>query len=139
MVKNDSTEQHASIITIDSNKDKPLKTRKKTLAIFEYTNERRKMLEIKSQLDSYAEKNSPKNESYNVIIGYYPLQVTAQKILKSMNTEYPDATLAEKSEAGYSIIVENFYKHTTAKTFSVMLKQNGYKNVKIEKHVVFGK
>ncbi|MFM9944221.1 MAG: hypothetical protein ACKVQB_03220 [Bacteroidia bacterium] len=132
-------EQHASIIHIDSNIEKSAKKVKIDLEDLEYNAERKKLTEIKTQLDSFSESNSPKQETFNVVIGYYPSEAIASKILKGLTNDYSNAVLSDNTSEGYSIIVETFYKHTTANTFSVMLIQNGYKNVKIEKQVVFGK
>ena len=137
MIQNNN-EQHASIITIDTNSEKPVKTKQINLVKLEFDAERQKINEIKSQLDSFSVYNSPKQETYNVLVGYYATEALANKILKSLSYDYSNAKLAEKTTEGYAIIVESFYKHTTANTFSVMLKQNGYNNVKIEKQIVIG-
>lgn len=133
-----NNEQHASILSIDTNIEKPVKTKKITLARLEYDAERQKLSEIRTQLDSFSTHNSPRQETYNVVVGYYTSQASANKILKNLSYDYSNAKLTEKTVEGYGVIVENFYKHTTAATFSVMLKQNGYKNVKIEKQIVIG-
>lgn len=133
-----NNEQHASILSIDTNIEKPVKTEKITLPRLEYDAERQKIIEIRTQLDSFSTHNSPRQETYNVVVGYYASQAAANKVLKNLLYDYSNAKLSDKTAEGYGVIVENFYKHTTAATFSVMLKQNGYKNVKIEKQIVIG-
>jgi hypothetical protein len=132
-------EQKASIINIDTYTfKKPQKTQKISLVNLEYNKERVKINQIKSRLDSFSVYNAPKNETYNVLIGYYKTEALATKLLKQILNDYTNAFLTEKTAEGYGVVVETFYKHTTANAFSVMLKQNGYKNIKIEKQIVIG-
>lgn len=132
------SEQNASFIYIDTNHKKASKAKEVSIAGLEYKAERKKINELKTQLNSFSELNSPKQETYNVVVGYYKNETQANKILIKLQIDYSNAILAEPTNEGYAIVVESFFKHTTAEAFSVMLKQNGFKNISIEKHVVFG-
>jgi nucleoid DNA-binding protein len=131
-------EQQASIIPIDTNSEKSVKVKTVTLSTLDYDAEHKKIDELKTQVTTLSEGNPSRQETYNVVVGYYETEVQAQKFLKKLSVDYSNAKLANKTTEGFGILVESFYKHTTADAFSVMLKQNGYKNIKIEKQIVIG-
>lgn len=131
-------EQQASIISIDTNSEKHVKGKKVTLSTLDYEAEHKKIDELKTQLTTLSEGSSSRQETYNVLVGYYETEAQAQKILKKLSLDYSNAKLADKTTEGFGILVESFYKHTTADAFTVMLKQNGFKNIKIEKQIVIG-
>ena len=131
-------ENKATILNLDTNTEKPILTKKKSLEALDFKIEQAKIIKLKTELDSFKSFNKAKQESYNVILGYYSSESIAKKMLNKIISEYSGAKLTELSSEGYGIILENFYKHNTANLFCVMLKQNGYKNVKIEKQMVFG-
>jgi hypothetical protein len=132
-------DNNAAILNLDSNLGNLKKTKKIQLVDLGYQLENKKIKAIKDKLDSLKGNTKSSQESYNVIIGYYPTEFNANKTLNKLRLEYPEAKLTDLNSEGYGIIVENFYKHNTANLFCVMLRQNGYKNVKIEKQMVFGK
>ena len=109
------------------------------LSTLDYDAEHKKLDELKTKLTTLSEsRNSSRQETYNVVVGYYDTEAQAQKILKKLSVDYSNVKLADKTTEGFGILVESFYKHTTADAFSVMLKQNGYMNIKIEKQIVIG-
>ncbi|NUM31930.1 MAG: hypothetical protein HUU47_06365 [Bacteroidetes bacterium] len=131
------TEQKAQLFNIDTNSKKEEKVRKTTIEKLEFNAERKKIGELKAKLKQINQQQQTSNETYDVIVGYYNNQKEADKILIKLKSEFLNARLNEKTEKGYSITVETFYTHNTAKGFSVILKQNGYKNINIEKNIVF--
>ena len=72
-------------------------------------------------------------------MGYYSSSKVAKNMHQKLINDYSNAVLMDKTTEGYGIVVESFFKHTTAETFCVMLKQLGFKNVKIEREIVIGK
>jgi hypothetical protein len=132
-------EQQASIIFIDTKSEKHVKVKMIILSTLDYDAEHKKLDELKTKLTTLSEsRNSSRQETYNVVVGYYDTEAQAQKILKKLSVDYSNVKLADKTTEGFGILVESFYKHTTADAFSVMLKQNGYMNIKIEKQIVIG-
>lgn len=133
------TEQKARLFNIDTNYKKAENVKKTTLTKLEYTAERKKIEELKAKLKEFNKKQQVSKETFDVIVGYYSNEKEALNIFNKLKSEYTNARLNEKTESGYSITVETFYTHNTAKGFGVILKQNGYKNVNVEKNVVFQK
>ncbi len=132
------TEQNASFLHINTNYKKPAKAKEVSIPELEYKVEREKINKLKTQLNSFSKFNSPKQETYDVVVGYYKNEAQAKKMVNKLQNDYVNAKLTVATNEGYAIIVESFFKHTTAQAFGVILKQNGFKNVIIEKHVVFG-
>jgi len=130
------TEEKASIINIDSNTGKNAEEIQPTVFIPEYSVERKKMTELQIRLDSISQNNLATNETYKVMLGYYITKEAAERAFKNVVNNYTNARIGDKTDSGYCIEIETFYKHTTAATFSVLLRQSGYKNVKIEKQLV---
>ncbi len=139
MVRVKQVENQASLLTIDTNIKKERKVKGLQLTVLEYQKERQKIKAIKTKLDSFSEYNSLKQETFNVVVGYYSSSKVAKNMHQKLLNDYSNAILMDKTTAGYGIVVESFFKHTTAETFCVMLKQLGFKNVKIEREIVIGK
>lgn len=136
---NKDNNHKAQIFGIDTNSGKTKKSELKRIEIPQYTNERKEIEEIKEKLKKIKTIQESLNETYDVIEGYYIDYKTANRVLEKLKKDFLNAKINEKTESGYSITVETFYTYTTAQGFSVMLKQNGFKNVKIEKNIVFKK
>jgi len=131
------SEQKASFVTIADPSEKASEKVSTSQMSFDYKSERLKLAGIKSKLDSFSSALSNQHEFFNVIIGYYDSKARAKYMQGVLFEDYLNAKVGEESERGFCVIVESFYKHTTAVAFSVMLKQNGYTNILIEKQVVF--
>ncbi len=138
-VRHHPSEQNASFLHINTQSKPTVKLKEVALSALEFNAERKKINQIKTELNSLTKINSPRQETYNVIVGYYKNEARAKKILNQLQNDYSNAMLAEPTNEGYAVVVESFFKHTSADAFSVILKQNGFKNVKIEKQVVIGK
>ncbi len=132
-------ENQASLLTIDTNVKKSKKHKIVHLATIDFNNERQEIKAINTKLDAFSENNAHKQEAFNVVVGYYSTSKIAQQMHLKLKNEYSNAKLMDKTSEGFGIIVESFFKHTTAKTFCVMLKDFGFKNVKIEKEIIIDK
>lgn len=132
-------EYKSQVFYTDSNTDKKDKPKIKKISIPSYTKERKEIEEIKSQLDNFNKIQESSKVNYEVIVGYYKDFNVTNRLFNKLKAEYPNSKMNEKTESGYSITVESFYTYNTANVFSVMLKQNGFKEIKIEKNIVFGK
>lgn len=131
--------QEAAILRVDTGFGKAEPSAHSKISHLEYSEELERVKNLNSRLDSLAAQNRRAQESFNVIDGYYPNQNLAKKALQAWTTQFPNAILTDKTDEGYGILLENFFSHNSAEAFLVMLKQEGYKNIEIEKQVVIGK
>lgn len=132
LAHNTETEQNASLVIKDTNLNTEIDRSENELIIPEFAVEREKLVEIKSKLSQLSNSSQGNRQNFRVISGYYETESEANLNFKKLAGKFEHIEIKVNIDGSYYILIETFFKHTTAQDFSVMLEQMGIKDTKVE-------
>lgn len=125
------SQQEAGIFNNQTSENKSLYKTQKSVNNLSYTAEKEKLKAIKAQINNLPSTYESTTTKFDVVIGNYKSENQAQIDLNRLGSNYSDAHIIS-NDGNFKIVVETFYKHTSADTFCVMLQQSGFKNCSVE-------
>ncbi|MFN0189530.1 MAG: hypothetical protein ACKVQV_12585, partial [Bacteroidia bacterium] len=132
LANQNESDQNASIIITDTNFNQEVQHDEKNLVFPEYTSERQQLVEIKNKLSDLSNKGQSSHQSFKVITGYYKTENEVNLNFKKLSQRFEHPEIKVNLDGNYYILIETFFKHTTAEDFSVMLAEMGFKDAKVE-------